>query len=98
MRRADAPNPKESCAEPESECRLGGHPGIRTTAQIAQSFGVHPNLVASWKRQAIEHLPEIFANGHAPAPNETDKDELYRQIGQLKVELELLKKRAGLPG
>jgi transposase len=72
--------------------------GIRTTAQIAQSFGVHPNLVTAWKRQAVEHLPEVFANGHAPMGNETDKDELYKQIGQLKVELEFFKKRAGLPG
>jgi hypothetical protein len=28
--------------------------------------------------------------------SDTEKDELYKQIGQLKVELDFLKKRAGL--
>jgi transposase len=70
--------------------------GVRTTAQIAQSFGIHPNLIANWKRQALEGLPEIFGNGHRAPTNDTEKDELYKQIGQLKVELDFLKKRAGL--
>ena len=38
--------------------------GLKTAAQIAQEFAVHPNLVAGWKRQALDQLPEIFA---APA-------------------------------
>jgi transposase-like protein len=29
-------------------------------AQIAQTFSVHPNLLAFWKKQAIEHLPSCF--------------------------------------
>ena len=28
-------------------------------------FDVHPNLVAGWKKQAIEQLPETFAGQHA---------------------------------
>lgn len=70
----------------------------KTTTQIAQTFGVHPNLVANWKKQALEQLPEIFSNGREQSRQQTDaeKDELYKQIGQLKVELDFLKKRAGL--
>lgn len=70
--------------------------GVRTATQIAQTFGVHPNLVAKWKKQALEELPEIFSNGRKSAANDAEKDELYKQIGQLKVELDFLKKRAGL--
>ena len=70
--------------------------GVRTTTQIAHTFGVHPNLVANWKKQALEQLPEIFSNGYKPTAKDTAKDELYKQIGQLKVELDFLKKRAGL--
>jgi transposase len=70
--------------------------GQKTTAQIAQVFSVHPNLVAGWKKQALDHLPDIFANGQPKPHNDTEKDELYKQIGQLKVELDFLKKRAGL--
>ena len=72
----------------------------RTTSEIAQTFGVHPNLVASWKKHAIELLPELFTPQTAapskPAQDAAKENELYQQIGQLKVELDFLKKRAGL--
>jgi transposase len=71
--------------------------GVKTAAQIAQAFDVHPNLVACWKKQAVDQLPEVFAGHHAKQPGDADKDELYQQIGRMKVELDFLKKRAGLP-
>jgi transposase-like protein len=71
--------------------------GSKTATQIGQTYGVHPNLVAGWKKQALAQLPEVFANGHAKQQIDAEKDELYQQIGKLKVELEFLKKRAGLP-
>ena len=71
--------------------------GSKTAAQIAQAFKVHPNLVAGWKKQALAQLPEVFANGHAKQQSDVEKDELFQQIGRLKVELDFLKKRAGLP-
>jgi transposase len=72
--------------------------GHKTTTQIAQMFGVHPTQVGGWKRQALASLPEIFSNGreHMRQQVDAEKDELYKQIGQLKVELDFLKKRAGL--
>ena len=45
-------------------------------------------------------LPEIFRqphNGNSSA-SEAEKDELFKQIGQLKVELEWLKIRSGFLG
>ena len=72
--------------------------GVKTTSQIAQMFSIHPNLVGSWKKQALAGLTDVFANGreHSRQQADAEKDELYRQIGQLKVELDFLKKRAGL--
>ena len=69
--------------------------GLKTAAQIAQQFAVHPNLVAGWKKQALDQLPEIFAApaAHRAADGETER--LYQEIGRLKVELDFLKKRAG---
>jgi transposase len=60
-------------------------------------FGVHSTQVGRWKRQALAGLPEIFSNGREQLREQTDaeKDELYKQIGQLKAELAFLK-RAGL--
>ena len=67
----------------------------KTTAQIAQIFGVHPTQVGGWKKQALAGLPDIFGNGREQVRQQADaeKDELYKQIGQLKVELDFLKKR-----
>ena len=69
----------------------------QTIAQIASEYGVHPNQVTQWKKRVLEELPQIFANGRKqtdPA-NEQLVDELYRQIGQLKVELNWLQKKTG---
>jgi transposase len=70
----------------------------KTTTQIAQMFGVHPTQVGGWKRQALAGLPDVFGSGREQIRQQadTEKDELYKQIGQLKVELDFLKKRAGL--
>lgn len=70
----------------------------KTTAQIAQIFGVHPTQVGGWKKLLLTGLPDIFGNGRDQMRQQADaeKNELYKQIGQLKVELDFLKKRAGL--
>src|ERR1700693_1930449 len=66
----------------------------KTAAQIAQMFGVHPTQVGGWKKQALAGLPDIFGNGREQMRQQadTEKDALYKQIGQLKVELDFLKK------
>ena len=55
---------------------------------------------ASRQGQALAGLPDIFGNGRAQARQQFDahQDELYKPIGQLRVELDFLKKRAGLVG
>jgi transposase len=70
----------------------------RTIAQIASEYGVHPNMVTQWKQRLLNELPDIFNNKHQKnkQDNEILQDELYRQIGQLKVELDWLKKKSGV--
>src|SRR6185437_5821697 len=70
----------------------------KTTAQIAHMFGVHPTQVGGWKKQALAGLPDVFGNGREQIRQQADaeKDELYKQIGQLKVELDFLKKELAL--
>lgn len=72
--------------------------GQRTLNEIAQRYSIHPNQVVQWKKQALAYLPGAFSDRTARRQQEDEqlKDELYRQIGQLKVELEWLKKRTGL--
>ena len=72
--------------------------GQRTTNEIASAFEVHPNQVTQWKKQAVSQLSDIFSNGRARAESAEEelRNQLYQQIGQLKVELDWLKKKSGL--
>ncbi len=72
--------------------------GQRTINEIATHYRVHPNQVTQWKKQAIESLPDVFSTKRERKGEEEEslKAELYQQIGQLKVELDRLKKKAGL--
>lgn len=72
--------------------------GERTVNELASLFQVHPSQIATWKKQALEGLPELFGDGRAKKQQGEDdlKAQLYQQIGQLKVELDFLKKKSGL--
>jgi transposase-like protein len=71
--------------------------GQRTLNEIASDLGVHPMQLTQWKKQALEALPELFANGRAKksAADQAQAAALYEEIGRLKVALDWLKKRAG---
>ena len=70
--------------------------GEKTVSEIASRFGIHPNQVTRWRKKVLEALPGIFSGRRKKEDRETDelKAELYRQIGQLKVELDWLKKKS----
>ena len=68
--------------------------GDKTIREISSTYGVHPNQIMKWKKQLLAELPSIFNNKQVKAEKEDLEAELYRQIGQLKVELEWLKKKS----
>jgi len=72
--------------------------GERSINELAALYEVHPTQIAAWKRQALEGLPDLFSNGREKATQDDEvlKARLYQEIGQLKVELDWLKKKLGL--
>ena len=66
-------------------------------AELAARFGVHPTMINNWKRALVDSAADVFDKGHkARKQNEAQIDNLYRQIGQLKVENDFLSKKLSL--
>ena len=70
----------------------------KTLNQVASEYGVHPNQVSAWKKQLKQELPQIFSPRRTRQAEEEEalKARLHQQIGQLQVELDWLKKKAGV--
>jgi putative transposase len=70
--------------------------GEKTTAQLAAEFGIHAGQITAWKKQLLEGAVGLFEDGRGRRPDETaaNNQELYEQIGRLKMEVEWLKKKA----
>jgi transposase-like protein len=72
--------------------------GEKTIAELSSEYGVHGNQIRQWKKKVLEELPAIFSDRRRRSEKEGEEltSELYRQIGQLKVELDWLKKKSEL--
>jgi transposase-like protein len=70
---------------------------IQPVHVIAAKHQVHPTQVNQWKKEVAERLPEIFSKqGEAnAAETQAREQELYAEIGKLKMQLEWLKKKLG---
>jgi transposase len=74
--------------------------GEKTLAEIAMEFGIHPNQIVTWKKQVLAILPEVLSRkvNTSAKQQEELQNELFKQIGELKVQNEFLKKNlAKLP-
>lgn len=68
----------------------------KTLAQLSSEFDLHATQIGEWKKQVVNGMPSLFS-GTKPLISEQEKEQLtgplYQQIGQLKVELDFLKKK-----
>jgi len=72
--------------------------GQKTMAELAREHEVHPGQIGQWKKKVLEELPQIFNDKRGRERKDQAElvEELYRQIGRQKVELDWLKKKSGL--
>jgi len=89
---------KRHSAEFKAKVALEAIRGERSVNALAGLYQVHPSQIAKWKKRALEGMAELFADGRRKGGQDEEalKAQLYQQIGQMKVELDFLKKKSGL--
>jgi len=69
--------------------------GVKTLSELSSAHGVHPTVIAHWKRQLLDGAAGVFsraAGGSVRTEGEITAP-LYEQIGRLKMEVDWLKKK-----
>jgi transposase-like protein len=89
---------KKYSAEFKARVALEALKGHKTMNELVGIYGVHPTQITKWKNHLRSELPQIFSNRREKREQDHEalQAQLYQQIGQLKVELDWLKKKSGL--
>lgn len=85
-------------AEFKGKVALEALKGVKTVNELASQYQVHPTQISQWKRQVQGRVNELFGNGQTKDHQEAEavQAKLYEEVGRLKMELDWLKKTAGL--
>ena len=88
---------KRYSAEFKAKVALEAIKGEQTIQELGSRYGLHPNMITNWKRQAIDNLAETFTSKAERVRSNDDPEikELHAKIGQLTVERDFLAKAFG---
>lgn len=83
---------KRYSAEFKAKVALEAIKGEQTIQELGSRYGVHPNQITNWKRQAIDNLAGTFSSKKERTRTNDDPQikELHAKIGQLTVERDFL--------
>src|SRR6266702_5837139 len=89
---------KRYSAEFKARVALDAVKWLKTVNELASTYGVHPTQITHWKHQLQKEVPDIFSARRDKRQHDQEafQAQLYQHIGQLKVELDWLKKKLDL--
>ena len=82
-------------AEFKAKVALEALKELKTLNVLSKDFGVHSNQISLWKKELLTRSKELFSTtkDRDKVRQEELIPRLYQEIGQLKVELDWLKKK-----
>ena len=89
---------KSFTAEFKSKVAIEALKGNQTISELSSEFGIHVTQINIWKKQLLTCSKDVFSlkKKKLADDNEAEREQLYCQIGRLKVEADWLKKKLGL--
>lgn len=87
---------KKHSAEFKAKVALEAAKEIKTMNELASQYGVHAGQISQWKKQLLESIAGLFSTQKKHEDHAKKFDELYRQIGEVTVERDWLKKKLNL--
>jgi transposase-like protein len=69
--------------------------GVKTLAELASEYQVHPTQITGWRKQLLAHASELFSRENAGVSKSEEEltAPLYEEIGRLKMDIKWLEKK-----
>jgi transposase len=66
-----------------------------TIQEIGKKYNIHPNQISTWKTRFLSGASSVFEKGSGKDETEKERDDLFKKVGKLQMEVDFLKKVMG---